>query len=151
MGAAGRLSLVLLEGVVEMSIREKQGIHRFMCNTAVLLLIGMFVFAQQVSSESVFERGNALSPLDPVLDSPDLSEQDSVYTAADTMEIYDLMYDEDEGRNLYKEIAALTIVIVVVGYMLVTILKPDDDEAPTDDGKEPPITPALSVSVPLNR
>jgi hypothetical protein len=67
------------------------------------------------------------------------------------MEIYDLMYDEDEGRNLYKEIAALTIVIVVVGYMLVTILKPDDDEAPTDDGKEPPITPALSVSVPLNR
>jgi hypothetical protein len=142
---------ILPEGVIEMSIREKRGVERFIGNTAVLLLIGMFVFAQQVSSESVFDATNTLPRHDPVLDSPDLSAQDSVLTAADTMEVYDLMYDEDEGRNLYKEIVMFTLVAAVVVYMVVTLIQPDEEEVPTDDGKEPPIIPAISVSVPLNR
>ncbi len=145
------MSPILPEGVVEMSIREKRGIERFMGNTAVLLLIGMFVFAQQVSSESVFDARSAMPRHDPVLDSPDLSAQDSVVTAADTMEVYDLMYDEDEGRNLYKEIAMFTIVAAVVVYMVVTFIRPDEEEVQTDGGKEPPVTPAVSVTVPLSR
>lgn len=134
-----------------MSIRGKRGIHRLVCNAAVLFLMGMFVFAQQVSSESVFDGGRTLQLRDPVLDSPDLSAQDSVSTPVDTMEVYDLMYDEDNERNLYKEIAMFAIVTAVVGYMIVTMIKPDDEEVITDDGKEPPITPALSVSIPLSR
>jgi hypothetical protein len=145
------LSPALLEGVVEMSIREKKGIQRLICNAAVLFLIGMFVFAQQVSSESVFDDGRALQIRDPVLDSPDLSAQDSVATPVDTMEVYDLMYDEGDGRNLYKEIAVFAIVAAAVGYFVVTLIKPDDEEVTTDGGKEPPISPALSVSVPLSR
>jgi len=139
------------EGVIEMSIREKRGVKRSICNTAVLLLIGMFVFAQQVSSESIFDGRDALPRHDAVLDSPDLSARDSVVTAADTMEVYDLMYDEDEGRNLYKEIAMFTILAAIVVYMVVTLIQPDEEEVQTDGGKEPPITPAVSVSIPLNR
>jgi len=134
-----------------MFIREKKGIHRLICNAAVLFLIGMFVFAQQVSSESVFDDGRTLQLRDPVLDSPDLSAQDSVSTPVDTMEVYDLMYDESDERNLYKEIAVFAIVAAVVGYMIVTLIKPDDEEVTTNGGKEPPITPALSVSIPLSR
>jgi len=140
------------ERVVDMHVRGMRGIRRFICNASVLLLIGFFVFAQQVYAESVFDSGNDLSRRDPALDSPDLSARDSVYTAADTMEVYDLMYDGDEERNLYKEIAVFAIVAAVVGYMIVTLIQPDDEEeAPADDGKEPPITPVLSIPVQLSR
>lgn len=145
------MSLEFLEGVVEMSIREKKGTQRLIGNAAVLFLIGTFVFAQQVSSESVFDDGRTLQLRDPALDTPDLSAQDSVSTPVDTMEVYDLMYDESEERNLYKEIAIFAIVAGVVAYMIVTLIQPDDEEVPTTEGKEPPITPALSVAIPLSR
>ncbi len=145
------MSSLLPEGVVEMSFREKRGIERFIGNTAVLMLIGMFVFAQQVSSESVFDTRSMLPRHDRVLDSPDLSGQDSVVTAADTMEVYDLLYEEEDERNLYKEIAMFTILAAVVVYFVVTLIQPDDEEVQTDGGKEPPITPAISVTVPLSR
>lgn len=134
-----------------MSMRNQRGARRLICNVAVLLLIGLFVSAQQVSSESVFDGGKELSRRDPVLDSPDLSVRDSVYTATDTMEVYDLLYDEDEGRNLYKEIAMFAIIAAFATYIIVTLIEPEEEEVPEEGGKEFPIMSGLSVSVPLNR
>ena len=134
-----------------MSVRDKKGFKRFVCNTAILFLIGTFVSVQQVSSESVFDRGSNLPLRDPVLDSPQISMQDTTGVPVDTMEVYDLMYDEDDDRNLYKEIAMFAIVIGVVAYMVVSLIQPDDEEVTDDGGKEPPITPTLSVPVPFIR
>jgi hypothetical protein len=134
-----------------MSIREKKGTRRLLCNAAILSLIGMFVFAQQVSSESVFDAGRILSSRNPALDSPGLSAQDTVSVPVDTMEVYDLMYDDEDERNLYKEIAVFAIVAAAVGYIIVTLIRPDDEEVTTDSGKEPPVIPSLTVSIPLNR
>ena len=150
-GSSGKVETCTPRGVVEMSIRDKKGIHRLLCNVAVLFLIGMFVFAQQVSSESVFDNGRNLELRSPVLDSPDLSAQDSVSTPVDTMEVYDLIYDEEDERNLSKEIAIFAIVAGVVAYMVVTMIQPDDEEVTDDGGKEPPIIPSFSVSFPLSR
>jgi hypothetical protein len=111
----------------------------------------MFVFAQQVSSESVFDAGRILSSRNPALDSPGLSAQDTVSVPVDTMEVYDLMYDDEDERNLYKEIAVFAIVAAAVGYIIVTLIRPDDEEVTTDSGKEPPVIPSLTVSIPLNR
>ena len=124
-----------------MYIRNKSGIRRLLCNSAILFLIGMFVSVQQVSSESVFDSARDLALRDPALDSPDLSAQDTVAVPADTMEVYDLMYDEEDDRNLYKEIAIFAIVVGVVAYMVVTLIMPDDEEVTDTGGKEPPITP----------
>lgn len=134
-----------------MSIRDKKGISRLLGNVAVLFLIGMFVSAQQVSSESVFDGEKGLRLRDPVLASPDLSAQDSTDVPVDTVEVYDLMYDEDDERNLYKEIALFAIVAGVVAYFVVTLIRPDDEEVPEDGGKEPPIIPSVSVPVTLSR
>lgn len=134
-----------------MSIRDNKGIQKLLCNAAILFLIGMFVSAQQVSSESVFDSEKELRLRDPVLDSPDLSAQDSTTVPVDTMEVYDLMYDEEDDRSLYKEIAIFAIVAGVVAYMVVTLIQPDDEEVTDEGGKEPPIIPSISVSVPLNR
>ncbi len=134
-----------------MSMRDKKGIQRFLCNASILFLIGMFVFAQQVSSESVFDEGRILSSRNPALDAPDLSAQDSVSVPVDTMEVYDLMFDEEEDRNLYKEIAIFAIVAAAVGYIVVTLIKPDNEEVTTDGGKEPPVIPTFTASIPLGR
>ncbi len=134
-----------------MLVRDNRGIRRFLCNTAILFLIGMFVSVQQVSSESIFDGGKDFTSRNPALDAPDLSAQDTIYVPVDTMEVYDLMYDTEDDRNIYKEIAIVALVAAAVGYFVVTLIKPDDEEVTTDGGKEPPVTPTFTAAIPLGR
>lgn len=134
-----------------MSIRDNRGVRRILSNVAILFLVGMFVSVQQVSSESVFEGGRAFPARNPALDAPELSEQDTLYVPVDTMEVYDLLYDEEDDRNIYKEIALFAIVAAAVGYFVVTLIRPDDEEVTVEGGKEPPVNPTFTASIPLGR
>ncbi|MBN1885560.1 MAG: hypothetical protein JW876_08565 [Candidatus Krumholzibacteriota bacterium] len=125
----------------------------------ILLLIGAFVSAQQArANESVFSRApsrarNDLSSL--VVDNgPDMQ---AVATATwrgmppDTVETYDIELEEDEGPGLTKEIVMFAIIAAVVGYMIVTLIQPDDDETSVDDGGSGKPTPTATLAIPFVR
>ena len=129
--------------------------HGRFAHIFILLLIGLFVSAQQVSSESVFDRKSDLALSESKLGAPAFgpSHPAAFYSAAaDTVEIYDIDIYEEEDRNIYKEVAVYAIVVAAVGYFVYTLIKPDDEAAADDGGgKEPPITPSISLSFPLSR
>lgn len=120
----------------------------------ILLLIGIFTSAQQVSSESIFDKRNDLSLHESKLGAPDFGRATPVgYTnaPADTVEIYDIEISEEKDRNIYKEVAIYTLVVVAVGYLVYTLIKPEDEEVVDEGGKEPPTSPSISFSIPLSR
>ncbi len=120
----------------------------------ILLLIGLFVSAQQVSSESVFDRTDDFSLHENKLGSPVFtSAAPEAYGSAhaDTMEVYDIEIPEEEERNIYKEVAVYVLVVAAVGYFVYTLIKPDDEEVVDDGGKEPPFPLSVSFSIPFSR
>ena len=120
----------------------------------ILLLIGIFVSAQQVSSESIFDKRNDLSLHESKLGAPDFGTAPPAgYTSApaDTVEVYDIEISEEKDRNIYKEVAIYTLVVAAVGYLVYTLIKPEEEEVVDEGGKEPPIIPAISFSIPLSR
>jgi hypothetical protein len=139
-----------------MRIHEKEGASRFVSRTCILLITGMLVSAQQVSAENIFTSKGSVFLREVRLEPPDFSRMgepgNNIPLYADTLEMYDIELEEEDGGNIYKEIAAYIIVAGVVGYMIYTLIKPEEEEesVPTG-GKEPPIYPALSVSIPFNR
>jgi hypothetical protein len=114
----------------------------------------MFVSAQQVSSESIFDSRSDLALHESKLKAPDFSHPSPaahMSAFADTVEVYDIEIAEEEERNIYKEVAIWVLVVGAVGYFVYTLIAPDDDETADDGNKEPPITPSISFSVPINR
>ena len=75
----------------------------------------------------------------------------SIPMYADTLEMYDIELEEEEERNIYKEIAVYVIVAAAVGYMIFKLIEPEEEEPVSDGGKEPPIAAPISVSIPFNR
>ena len=120
----------------------------------ILLMIGIFVSAQQVSSESIFDKRNDLSLQESKLGAPDFGTATPAgyrNAPADTVEVYDIEISEEKDRNIYKEVAIYTLVVVAVGYLVYTLIKPENDEVVDEGGKEPPITHSISFSIPLSR
>lgn len=121
----------------------------------ILLLIGLFVSAQQVSSESVFDERSDLSLRESKLGAPDFGSsplEGFTSALADTVEVYDIEISEEKDRNIYKEVAVYVIVVAAVGYFVYTLIKPEDAETMDDaGGKEPPITSSISFSIPFSR
>ena len=120
----------------------------------VLLLIGTFVSAQQVSSEEIVDCGEHELHLERLVGA---DTGFSIDTAArfsadctDTLETFDIELEEERGGNLYKEIAIFAIVAAMVGYMVITLLDPGDEEKDSaPDGKDIP-GPFFGISVPLS-
>ena len=128
---------------------QKRFLHIF-----ILFLIGIFVSAQQVSSESIFDSRNKHSLHESKLAAPDFETTSPAgYTnaSADTVEIYDIDVYEEKDRNIYKEVVLYTLVVAAVGYFVYTLIKPEENEPVDEGGKEPPITPSISFSIPLSR
>jgi hypothetical protein len=121
----------------------------------VLLIIGTLVSSQQIAAESVFAQKRHVEYERLVLTPPDFSlETNPHFTAlaADTMETFDIEVEEEGDRSLYKEIAVFLIVGAAVGYIVYLLIKPDEEEGEdTNGGKEPPVTPAVGVSIPITR
>ena len=70
---------------------------------------------------------------------------------ADTLETFDIEIGEEEGKNLYKEIAIFVIVAAMVGYMVIELIKPgDEEEESTSNGKDIP-GPFIGISVPITQ
>ncbi len=120
----------------------------------IIVALGTLVSAQQVSSENVFEDKGDLDFDRLLLPSPNFSDSRALCFSAissDTVEAFDIEIEE-EGPGLYKEIAVFLIVAAVVGYMVVRIIDPGDEEEEGNGGKEPPpFNSVIGVSVPLNR
>lgn len=128
--------------------------HKLISHIFILLLIGIFASAQQVSSESIFDKRNDLSLHESRLGAPDFgTASPAAYTnaSADTVEIYDIEIYEEKDRNIYKEVVIYTLVVAAVGYFVYTLIKPEDEEVVEEGGKEPPISPSISFSIPLSR
>jgi hypothetical protein len=68
---------------------------------------------------------------------------------ADTLETFDIELEKKEQRNIYKEIAAFVIIAAMVGYIVVTLIDPgDEEEVPDTGGKDVP-TAFLGITVPV--
>lgn len=137
-----------------MSIYDRQGFRGQMCRVCILFLIGMFVFAQQGASETIFHKEGRFSLHDAKLPSPNFSDAVAhayIPVYADTVETYDIELEEEKERSLYKEIAIFIIIAAMVGYMVIKLVEPDDEGSVSDGGKEPPVIPILSVSIPFNQ
>ena len=105
-------------------------------------------------ARSVFDKKSDLSLHENRLGSPDfaaIAPEGHASAFADTVEVYDIEITEEEDRNMYKEVAIYVLVAAAVGYFVYTLIKPDDDEAADSGGKEPPITPSITFSIPLTR
>ncbi len=119
----------------------------------ILFLIGMFVSVQQVSSEEIVECGGREFSLEHLAGagtalSIDRGECFFSY-GVDTLETFDIELEEKE-ENLYKEIAIAAIVAVMVGYMVITLISPGEDEKePSPNGKDIP-GPFVGISVPIS-
>ena len=139
-----------------MRIHERARASTILSRLRILLIVGMLVSAQQISAESIFTQRGALSLDDLRLDPPDFSSIESpgsnIPLYADTLEMYDIELEEEDERNIYKEIAAYVIVAGAIGYMIYTFIKPDEEEeTPSSGGKEAPVLPAFSIPIPINR
>ncbi len=140
--------------VMAMLLKSMKKYQKRFSHIFILFLIGIFVSAQQVSSESVFDHGNNLSLHESKLAAPDFGTASPAgYTnaSADTVEIYDIDVYEEKDRNIYKEVVLYTLVVAAVGYFVYTLIKPEENEPVDEGGKEPPITPSISFSIPLSR
>jgi hypothetical protein len=140
--------------VMDMLMHSSKRLPRRFVHLCILLLIGIFVSAQQAASESVFDTSVDRALRENKLGAPDFGATvPGGYASAsiDTVEVYDIeVYEEDE-RNIYKEVAVYVLVAAAVGYFVYTLIRPDDDVVVDDGGKEPPIPPSISIEIPLNR
>jgi uncharacterized membrane protein YqjE len=152
MGKRRRLSAFQrsIRGVAIMCFHAIRKTSSLIIRICILLILGMFVSAQQVSSESIFESRGYLTLDELKTDFSGAAAYENVPMYADTLEMYDIELEEEE-RNVYKEIAVYVIIAAVVGYLVVTLIKPDEEEAVPEDGKEPPVMSGLSVQIPFNR
>lgn len=123
----------------------------------VLFLVGAFVSAQQARcEESVFSRDTTEAPDELTVLAVPADAGPSVLAGArlhsmptDTVETYDIELEEDDGPGLKKEIAMFVIVAAVVGYMIATLIMPDDEEDDATDGGSGKPTPSAAISIPL--
>jgi hypothetical protein len=103
----------------------------------LIIIIGAFVSVQQTSAESIFQEEERFSLHHLVLTTPVLHEGSNtafLSFGSDTIETYEIELEEEEGPGLYKEIAMFVIIAAVVGYMVVQLIQPDEEEE-TDTGK----------------
>lgn len=138
----------------------------------ILFIIGTLVSAQQVSSENLFVECDDLGLDGLELADPDFTSSlprgmdvginmvsapghagPGFFSACfDTLETFDVELEEEKGSGFYKELAAFIIVAAMVGYMLVTIIKPDEQDEETDPGSGKDIPKAFTgITIPLNR
>ncbi|MBN1163091.1 MAG: hypothetical protein JXB45_00795 [Candidatus Krumholzibacteriota bacterium] len=98
----------------------------------ILFMIGTLVSAQQVSAHTVFDRQYASPELDRlVITPPDLAPAEGpgfAALAADTLETYEIALEPEKKRNIYKEIAAYSITVLFVGYMIVQLIGTGEEE-----------------------
>lgn len=120
----------------------------------ILFIIGTFVSVQQVSSEEIIDcagrelRLEHLAGVGTAL-SMDRAEQFFSYDA-DTLETFDVELEEEKEGNLYKEIAIAAIVVVMVGYMVITLFNPgEEEEESPSNGKDIP-GPFVGISMPIS-
>jgi hypothetical protein len=115
----------------------------------ILLMVGTLVSAQQVPSETVFERKCTDLSLYSLAIAPQVyaPERTAEFVSfpSDTVETYDIEIEEDKGKSLYKEIAVFVIVAAMVGYMIITLIGSDEEQAGGSDNGGKPIPPAASI------
>lgn len=120
----------------------------------ILFCIGTFVSVQQASSEEIVDIGERELALTRWADAgagyAAEAEGRFLSAGADTLETFDIELEEENGGNLYKEIAVVAIVTAMVGYMVLTLLdEGDEEEESTSGGKDVP-GPFIGLSVPFS-
>jgi hypothetical protein len=120
----------------------------------VIVVIGATVSGQQVSSQNVFQEEKDLVHNHLVITSPNFTdnmEPTFVSFHYDTVEAFEIEVEEDKGPGLYKELAVFLIVGAMVGYIVVQMIKPDDEggEGSSNGGKNG-VVPVEVFSVPFN-
>lgn len=120
----------------------------------ILCVIGTLVSAQQVSSETVFDRPSGVSLHELTITKAELKQ--ATYHSlrsmpSDTTETYDIELTEEKGSSLFREIAVVAVVVAMVGYMVYVMLDKDELEPVTNGGGKPgPVAQALEFTFPLN-
>lgn len=114
----------------------------------ILVMIGTFVSAQQVSSETVFDREDSVELEELVVKPPEFVPEESPAPSlmrGDTLQTIEIEIEEKKESNIYKEIAMVAIVAGFVGYLVVTLFFSGDDEGDGEDGggKELPTSRVL--------
>ncbi|UCF04877.1 MAG: hypothetical protein JSV33_13280 [bacterium] len=119
-----------------------------------MLVVGTFVSAQQVSSETIFEQKDTDLKLHRLtIAQPACAPEHTVSFISfrsDTVETYDIEIEEDKGKSLYKEIAVFVIVAAMVGYMIITLIGSDEEQTGSDNGGKPgPLAASIEYSIPI--
>ncbi len=120
----------------------------------ILFVMGTSVSAQQTSSEEIIDCGARELPLEHLAGAGTALSMDRgehfFSFSDDTLETFDIELEEDKEGNLYKEIAIAVIVVAMVGYILITLISPgDEEEEPTSNGKDFPRS-FVGISVPIS-
>jgi hypothetical protein len=116
----------------------------------ILFITGTLVSAQQVSSGEIVDCGGSELDLERLVNvgtglTLDAGARFSTF-GVDTLETFDIELEKKKEKNLYKEIAVVAIIAAMVGYMVIKIIDPGDEEAESEpNGKDIP----FGVSVPL--
>jgi hypothetical protein len=120
----------------------------------LLFVVGAFVSIQQTSAESTIVADEDFSLHNLVYISPALfdgSEGTFQSQASDTTEAFEIELEEEEGPGLYKEIAMFVIIAAVVGYLVIELIRPDEEEeADTGTGGKDVASPAYGFSIDVN-
>ncbi len=116
----------------------------------ILFITGTLVSAQQASSGEIVDCGERELDLERLVNvgTGFALEAEARFSTlgVDTLETFDIELEKKKEKNLYKEIAVVVIVAAMVGYMVVKIIDPGDEEAePEPNGKDIP----FGISVPL--
>ncbi len=117
----------------------------------ILFITGTLVSAQQASSGEIVDCGERELDLEKLVNvgtgfTLDAGARFSAL-GVDTLETFDIELEKKKEKNLYKEIAIAVIVAAMVGYMVIKIISPgDEEEEPEPNGKDIP----FCISVPLN-
>ena len=122
-------------------------------SSAILFLIGAFVSAQQVRAGTVIISEEPIEFEKMLVEAPDFQGEEvpAFHTGgSDTLETIDIEVEEDKGTN-YKEIAAYVIIAAAATFVLYTLLKPEGDEAESEDEGKPTPKTRIAVQLPLNR
>jgi len=114
----------------------------------ILFLIGTFVSASQVSSDTVFQGDRDINLQEMLVSPPAFNGgivSASYHCAPDTMETIEIELEKEKGKNIYKEIAMVTVISVFAFLVIKTVFFGEDEETETDTGGGKDVTSSASI------
>ena len=118
----------------------------------IFFVVGNFISAQQVYSETVFQERGMVDLKELALTENISSTTSNVSfsaLSADSIEVIEIELEEEKKSSIYRELATVAVVTVFAVYIIVAVFFPGDED--TEEESEGKDIPFAGISIPFTR